>query len=493
MTIYCTYDYATSALYSHYRYVIAQNNNLVDVINIKIVNGINLPAQTYYIDFVCKTHGGVVKAKYSSPVLEYEAECLNFTVPNCLTQYEGYVEAQLVICMEGDSGKTVKSVGREGGIFEVAASANVLETHVIEPGNVLTELSTALLTAEKLNADLSQSIADADKAQNKFETALTDLDAEIESIVGQKMQKVACTLPFVNVEFWFYDTLVASYTVVGGNKVPEPEYAFPSDSVTEGWYWIEKDRHWDFSSDVAEGKDLRLYADVHNSSKMSMEDGVLVVDDSSKADIYLPFTFNGTKVKNVYVDSYIVTGSTFYLNDTDYVIENCIAGKYVVSHLNSRYEGGSRLIRKSDNAQIGLNPSSSGNATLDLEAASKCDVRLKNNSSIMALTVKGDMQDSISSLSSGAWFVFSIVILGNSYECNIGNYLNLQAIILKADTPELAKRFTYTSQNPNCKIYVPSEYMAAYESSGQWDGVELHALETYTGPDYSQINYPTEM
>lgn len=493
MTIYCTYDYTTSALYSRYRYVIAQNNNLVDVINIAIVNGSGLPQNTYYLDFVCKTHGGVVKAKYSSPALEYSADGLTFTIPNCLTQYEGYVEAQLVICIGGDSGATVKSVGREGGIFEVVASANVLETHVVEPGNVLTELSTALLTAEELNGELAQSVENANGAQEKFETALADLDAELENVVEQKMRGIACELPFVNVEFWFYDKLVSSYTVVAGNKVSEPVYTFPSDAVFIGWYSIEKDRHWDFSSDVAEGGCLRLYADVYNKFNVSMKDDVFVINDRTRENVYLPFTLDGTKVKNVYIDAYMVTNSTIYLNDTDYVIENCIAKRYVVSHMNSRYKGGKSLIRISDNAVIGLHSSEGGEVVLDLEEADVCGVRLKQNSTVNALSIKGGLDSSISSLASEAYFLLTITVSGNTLDVDIGSYLNLQAIILLTDIPELSKQFTYTSQYSDCKIYVPSRYLSAYKNSVYWSDAEFYALEDYTGPDYNQIRYPTEI
>lgn len=493
MTIYCTYDYTTSALYSRNRYVIAQNNNLVDVINIGIVNGSGLPQNTYYLDFVCKTHGGVVKAKYSSPALEYSADGLTFTVPNCLTQYEGYVEAQLVICIGGDSGATMKSVGREGGIFEVAASANVLETHVVEPGNVLTELSTALLTAEELNTELAQSVEDANGAQDKFETALAGLDAEFESVVVQKMREVACALPFVTVEFWFYDRLVSSYIIVEGNKVQEPVYTFPFDAEFTGWYSIEKDRHWDFSSDVAQGKCLRLYADVHNMYRVSMEDDVFIFENTTKENIYLPFTFNGTKVKNVYIDAYNITDSTIYLNDTDYFIENCIANKFVVSHLNSRYKGGKELIRISDNALIGMHVYKNGEGVVDFETADSCDVRLDRNTSIKTLTVKGDLKRSLSSMSSDLLLVFSITVLGNTCDCDIGNFLNLQAIILKSDAPEISRKITFTSQNPDCKIYVPSAQLPVYENNEFWEGVEFYALEDYKGHDYTQLQYPTEI
>ena len=74
---------------------------------------------------------------------------------------------------------------------------------------------------------------------------------------------------------------------------------------------------------------------------------------------------------------------------------------------------------------------------------------------------------------------------------NLGEFFNLQAVILLSDTPKLMKRISISSRNENCKIYVPSRFLEIYRNNPEWDGAELCPLEEYAGYDYSQTIYPT--
>ena len=492
MVIYCTYDKDNSTLVSRHRYVVAQNNNLSDTINIKCVGMTDPKQYGYYIDFVCMTHGGAAKAAYSSPALEYGDDGLNFEVPNCLTQYEGYVDAQLVIYLKSKESVVAKSVGRTGGIFEVAASVNSLETRVIEPANMLTELSAAVLTADNLNTEVARTVEEARVVKADIENTLTSLDARLSEVVTEKMKEVVQTLPMSTVEFWFYDKLAAAFTVVQGKTVPEFEYDFPDNCVCEGWFDLEKGRHWDFASDVAGEKNIRLYADCHNKSVRTIdEDGVLLVVSVYDTELYIPFTFQGRQVKTVKLDGNTVIEYTVYINDSDYNFVNMAARKYVVSFANTRYYGGNSLI-STDGLLKGANRKKSGIVEVDFDNADRIGFSCSQCLFINGVVVKGDVSTVMTGISKGNFMTFEIVFRDNILtDQNLGEFFNLQAVILLSDTPKLMKRISISSRNENCKIYVPSRFLEIYRNNPEWDGAELCPLEEYAGYDYSQTIYPT--
>lgn len=491
MVIYCTYDNDNSTLVSRHRYVVAQNNNLSDTINIKCVGMTDPKQYGYYIDFVCMTHGGAAKAAYSSPALEYGDDGLNFEVPNCLTQYEGYVDAQLVIYLKSKESVVAKSVGRTGGIFEVAASVNSLETRVIEPANMLTELSAAVLTADNLNTEVARTVEEARVVKADIENTLTSLDARLSEVVMEKMKEVVQTLPMSTVEFWFYDRLAASFTVVQGKTVPEFEYDFPNKCVCDGWYDLEKGRHWDFANDVAGDKNIRLYADCHNTAFSSLdENDVLLVQSLYTEPLYIPFTIQGRQVKTVQIEGGTQLNLTVYVNDFDYNFVNMAANKYIVSFANTRYYGGSSLV-STDGLLKGAHIRKNGVLEIDLTRAENIGFTFSQCLFVNEIVVKGDVSSALDKLATGNYLTYSLIIHDNVVtDRNLGNFFNLQSVILLSDTPKLMQKVTVSSRNENCKIYVPSQYLEIYRSNG-WEDSELCPLEEYAGYDYSQTIYPT--
>lgn len=490
MVIYCTYDKDNSSLVSRHRYVVAQNNNLSDRINIRCVGMSDPAAYGYYIDFVCVTHGGAAKAAYSSPALEYGEDGLNFDIPNCLTQYEGYVEAQLVIYEKSRESVVAKSVGRTGGIFEVAASVNSLETRVIEPANMLTELSAAVLTADNLNTEVAKTVEEARQVKEDIENTLASLDGKLYTVVEEKMLKVVKTLPMATVEFYFYDRRVASSTVVQGKPVPEPDFEAPEGTILSGWYSIEKGRHWDFENDVVGDKNICLYADCRNDSEVSFQDGELKIGTVGRKKVYLPFTYEEESFDVVRFDEMYASDYTVYVNDREYKFVNMAAKGYITSYGNTHYKGGRYLLDKND-VMVGVHLTSGNILELDFSDASNISLDFSQGISINDVVVKSDLKHGLNGVAKGNYMIFSVVLKGNVSVSQLGDFFNLQAILLISDTPELMKKFSYTSRNQNCKIYVPSHYIEIYRNNPEWEGVELYPLEEYKGHDYTQIIYPT--
>lgn len=492
MVIYCTYDKDNSSLVSRHRYVVAQNNNLSDTVNIKCVGMTDPTAYGYYIDFVCLTHGGAVKAAYSSPALEYGEDGLNFDVPNCLTQYEGYVEAQLVIYEKSRASVVAKSVGRTGGIFEVAASVNSLETRVIEPANMLTELSSAVLTAQNLNDEVAKTVEEARDVKDEIESTLDGIDDRLDVIVADKMKDLIKTLPVVTLEFWFYDKLVASYTVIQGNKVPEPQYTFPFTCYCQGWYIPEKGRYWDFDNDVAGDTNVCIYADCVNEGYVTLENGTLKVEALHQNDVFLPFLYKGQQVSKISLDPESLYYGKVYVNDNEYVFENVVVKEYVVAHNSKRYVGGKYLADHTTKKLLGLHYATEGLLEVDLPAGYNLSATFSKNINFNVIKVDSETVGELHTVAKGNYLIYTLIIKGNVTVTNsIGDFFNLQSIILLSDTPALMNKFSFTSRNPDCKIYVPSHYINIYKANSEWANVDLYPLEEYTGPDYSQTVYPT--
>lgn len=493
MTIYCTYDHATSVLYSQYRYVIAQNNNLADVLNIKIVNMTDLFRHTYRIDFVCRTHGGAVKAKYSSPILEYETEGLNFEIPNCLTQYEGYVEAQLVICEYDNLDVTIKSVGREGGIFEVAPSVNVLETRIVEPGNVLTELNAAVLTAENLNGEVAAQTQKARELNDMIKDIFNRIDNSLGEVVKEKMLEIARVYPSSAVDFVFYDDKVFSCTAVQGRLLPEPEITFPSDVIFAGWYCPAKGRHWDFSADVVGEGNVTLYADVRNVAGITFADGTLIVDTQDINKIYLPFTVDGQEVTKVKFSAPVKPALTVYVNEKDYSFVNVIAKNYIVPYGSAMFKGGSSLIRKANGKLAGAHMSESADLVIDLTFADGLDMTFEKIEDIYQVVIRGDLCCSVSQVADGIASVCALAVEGNVTTREfIGDFDNLQAILLLSGTPQKALYPDFTTQYQDFHLYVPAQYMRVYAYNSEYNTKTIYQMEGYQGYDVSEIVLPSE-
>ena len=489
MTIYCIYDHATSVLYSQYRYVIAQNNNLADVLNIKIVNMTDLFRHTYRIEFVCRTHGGAVKAKYSSPVLEYETEGLNFEIPNCLTQYEGYVEAQLVICEYDNLDVTIKSVGREGGIFEVAPSANVLETHIVEPGNVLTELNAAMLTVESLNAEIAAQTQKARELNGEIEGVFKRIENTLGDVVKEKMIEIARVYPSSSVDFVVFGDRVLSYTAVLGKLLPEPDVEIPSDAVLSGWYCPALGRHWDFFTDIVKEENVTLYADIRNMINTSFQGSTLTFYTKALDNVYLPFTMEGKKVETVrFSNTGFKPACTVYVNEYDYNFVNVAAKNYVAPYGSKIYTGGSSLIRKKDGKLVGAYMTDSEDLVIDLTVADGVDIAFDGIKNIHQIIVKGDLCCPLSSIADGISSICALAVEGNVITKElIGDFDNLQAMLLLSDVPQKAVCPVITTQYRDFKIYVPAQTTAVYAKNTEYGSTTLYPMDEYSGYDVSLI------
>lgn len=494
MVIYCTYDKNNSTLVSKHRYVVAQNNNLSDRINIKCVGMIDPAAYGYYIDFVCMTHGGAAKAAYSSPALEYGEDGLNFDIPNCLTKYEGYVDAQLVIYEKSRESVVAKSVGRTGGIFEVAASVNSLETRVIEPANMLTELSAAVLTANNLNTEVAKTVEEARVVKADIENTLTDLDLNFTAEVTEKMKEVMKTLPVVTVRFYFYDRLVESRTLVQGSKVPSPAFSdFPSDCVCDGWYSVKLGRRWDFDADKVASEDVALYADCHPAQYASVSsDGTMTIEGRRAYNIYLPFEMQGVKVNRIYQLEACQGGSVVYVNDADYKFVNPLNIYYVVSADNSRYIGG-RDLKTYDGIIKAPQWDNDNSVKINYVFNGSDDFEFKNCYDVIKTVLSGNIMGEMSSVAAGADMVLAVEIRGTvTMECRLGSFRNLQAVIFNSEMPEHCNPVKFTSEIEDCAVYAPDHLIQLYQNNGMWDncGYELKPLSQFKGFDYDKIKYP---
>ena len=487
MVIYCTYDKNNSALVSRHRYVVAQNNNLSDKINIKCTGMTDPAAYGYYIDFVCMTHGGAAKAAYSSPALEYGENGLEFDIPNCLTQYEGYVDAQLVIYEKSRESVVAKSVGRTGGIFEVAASLNALETRVEEPANMLTELSFAVLTANNLNTEVAKTVEEARVVKADIENTLTDLDERFTAQVTSKMGELMKTLPVVTVNFYFYDRRVSSCTLVQGSKVPVPTgVKFPSGYVLESWYSTDLGRPWDFETDVVGDKDVVLYANGINDTYVTVSpDGTLTADADRLVSVYLPFEHNGVKIKKVVQTNRTSTGGIMYVNDSDYVFVNPMNRLYTVSFANTRYIGGESLVSK--NWCLKAPNYSRYVITMDFEKATSYDFVYEGYLEVYKAIVKGDAPYNLRGITENNRLLRVVEFTGTvTNDCNLGDCVNLQAVIVNSTSPEMCFRPGFTSQYEGCKVYAPSDHINILYKSG-WTEEEVRPLSEYTGLDYENL------
>lgn len=303
MIINCTYNKQNGFLVCKHKYNVAQYNNLADTVNIKCVEMTDPCDYGYYIDFVCYNKRGAAKAVFTSPKLEYGEDGLNFVVPNCLTQYVGYVQAQLVIYDKQNNDIIAKSVDKGGSLFEVVASANALETQVLDTPNMMTELEKAVAKADVLHQDMQKAIdsiyEEESRLEQKFTTQIVD-----------KIEKVMSVYKTIKVVYCFYDKIVKEELVCKGGTLSGCDAAtfIPSTCECDGWYSKKKGRLWDFESDTAdEYETVYLYANCRNTKGMTFENGVCTITNDAGLDFYIPFVTDDVptvSVKGTYDNYY---------------------------------------------------------------------------------------------------------------------------------------------------------------------------------------------
>ena len=227
MVVYCIFDADDNTLRAEDYYCVSQNDNKSSQIIVKCLNISQDSGWEYYLEFRCYNAKGVPKNKYVSPKLTLnDNDWLTFAIPNCLTQYPGYVDMQLVAYMPAnnpDAQLVRKSVQRSDRIFDVAPSLDVVEASVLETPNVFVEVENA-----------------------------------IEDLGNVKLRRVR----------WLdYDRCVSDALCVVGKPLSAPSFTPPTGTTFVGWYCRNTGELWGFDEEIVAdaAEDIVMFADYYNS------------------------------------------------------------------------------------------------------------------------------------------------------------------------------------------------------------------------------------
>lgn len=429
MNIYCTFDGGDSTLRADEYYCISQWDNLSSLLVVKCVN---MPestiAPTYYLDFACFDTRGVLKAKFTSPALTADLQSgnISFAIPNCLTQYEGYVGVQLVMCssVTGDADGTIvrKSVAHEDRLFDVAPSVNAAETHVLQSPSVFLEVQNA-----------------------------------IEELKSVKLRRVA---------FFDYDRKLKDCVAVCGGKLTAPQFTPPSGTTSDGWYCRNTGELWDFENDVVPDgdEDIELFAEYYNSDA-TVSGQTMYFDylGESAPDIYVPFA-KANAVKFSLPRASVNSPHTIALSDTVDCINYGVASDYRVPHGTSVYRVcADGLVDASDGTLLAARLTLGGELRLTEGASAIEDVLTEMP--VVAL----DLGDNVRTIATGALTseMMQILRIGKRTESiDLAAFYapNLHHVIVdRAIPPEFEGIGDYVAAD--AKLYVPAGAVARYQQS----------------------------
>lgn len=397
MVISCTFDADDSTLRADEYYCLSQNDNMSSRIIIKCINIPVGRVLEYYVEFCCFNTRGVLKNKYVSPKLTFneEAGWVTCGIPNCLTQYPGYVSAQLVAYTPGDVADEItfvyKSVLRGDRLFDVAPSVNAVEMKVLEMPNVFVEIEDAL-----------------DGLKN---------------------------VTLRRVRFFDYDVCVKDTVCAQGRKLTAPNFTPPEGTTFVGWYCRNTGALWDFESGVAEDEDLELFADYYNSDAV-IAGQIMYFQYRGKTApaIYVSFT----KSENVRFELPRASADApvcIALSDTVKTNNVGVAADYRVPYGNDKYRvTHDGLVSAADGTLLAPKLTLSGELRL-------FDGATKITSGLAELPVAVlDTGDNVRSLGTGAVVgdMYQIVRVGKSVE-SIGlaafNAVNLHHLIVDRMIP----------------------------------------------------------
>lgn len=472
MIINCTYNKQNGFLVCKHKYNIAQYNNLADTVNIKCVEMTDPRVYGYYIDFVCYNKRGAAKAVFTSPKLEYGDDGLNFVVPNCLTQYVGYVQAQLVIYDKLNNDIIAKSVDKGGSLFEVVASANALETQVLDTPNMMTELEKAVAKADVLHQDMQKAIdhiyEEEGRLEQKFTTQIVD-----------KIEKVMSVYKTIKVVYCFYDKIVKEELVCKGGTLSGCDAAtfVPSSCECDGWYSKKKGRLWNFETDTAdEYETVYLYANCKNTRGMTLENGVCTIDNDIGLDFFIPFIADGVAVRTVkgaYDNPY---QKKIYLPDTELSFENMSIEDCALCVHGDVY-GFDKTVYFTKDKKAALPVCFSDNSSLYFKADG--GIRDFKDPYCLSVVFEGNMQYFPTSRFNDQPMLCTFVIKGECAKFMPGAFKNspkIQSLVLYCLTPPALSGGALPFDREDFTVYVRDELVNMYKSHYDWSEANIKPI-----------------
>lgn len=182
-----------------------------------------------------------------------------------------------------------------------------------------------------------------------------------------------------------------------------------------------------------------------------------------------------------------------YVNEKDYAFVNVIAKNYIVPYGSATFKGGSSLIRKANGKLAGAHMSESADLVIDLTFADGLDMTFEEIEDIYQVVIRGDLCCSVSQVADGIASVCALAVEGNVTTREfIGDFDNLQAILLISGTPQKAVYPDFTTQYQDFKLYVPAQYMRIYAYNSEYNTKTIYQMEGYHGYEVSKIVLPSE-
>lgn len=479
MIINCTYNKQNGTLTSKHKYSIAQYNNLADTINIKCVGMTDPTAYGYYIDFVCYSQRGAAKGVFTSPKMEYGDNGLDFVIPNCLTQYVGYVQAQLIIYDKIDNNIIAKSVEKKTELFEVVASANALETQVLDTPNMMTELERAVVKAGELQQDMQESIDYAYSIEGKLEEKFT-------TQVIDEIQRVMSVYKMIKVYYCFYNEIVKTEWVFPGGKLSGYEKDLTNNVLKhDGWYCPAKNKMWNFETDtVDDDGELYIYANCY-SIPSRVDNGSFIVEECYN-NIYLPYEVNGAKVSYYKTSESVYSVNNLYVSDISWSFYGMCAENYIVNLKSSKYIGGKSLY--SINEDLILPSYRQGGSIFYYE--SKGTIQQWNNlGEAYWIYINGFVKEIPYRCFAEKQYLQNVVINGDVEDLNHDIFYgsdNVKSLAIISNIPPSKRSQSLPTREDFC-VYVPDMMVNTYKTHYSWqdmaDRIKPLSEFTYTLPD----------
>lgn len=448
-------------------YTLAQDNHLSDTICITSTAD-DCRDYDYCLDFVCYNSKNIPKMQYMSPVLQYGESGIRFDVPNQLTQFCGHVDMQLIGYRKADKQVLFKSTSHNSKAFDVQGSLGVLDHHLSDTPNVLTELKQEL---DWIRDNKSKLLLDF----------IDELDDDFSVVLGQ--------YHYHRVDLYHNDDLVGTRYVVHGAKLPRQEFPLPSGARFDGdWYLDGAETPWDFDNDTVQS-DLSLYANLYTDG-VAVEDGIVTALPTDQRVVYVPRMHAGKRVTAIRLDSPTVFAqrTDLYLPETlreqsglervsrvgAFHIPPC--NEYFCVRLWSLYtQEAFRLIRMADEIQlysVQIDP-----ACVEIGPYACAGLRIVNHIVLPASVAK--IED-YAFADNGELLTLTLPPNVTTLGAHIAdNCPQLKQIYCQMLLPVSASEETFASETP---VFVPVEGAQAYRDDPVWSKFGVRTL----GQDFAQ-------
>ncbi len=436
------------------QYTLAQDNHLSDTI-VVTSSADDCRDYEYCLDFVCYNSKNIPKMQYMSPTLEYGEQGIRFDVPNQLTQFRGHVDMQLIGYRKSDNRVVFKSTVHDSKAWDVEGSLNVLDSHLSDTPNILTELKQELDYFRESKDRLLLDYVDA-------------LEDDFSIVLGQ--------YHYHRIEFRISGKIAGTRWCVHGSKLPVQEFPIPIMAQFEGeWYVQGTDRRWIFDRDVVD-RDLVLIANIYSIGVAVREDTVVMVP-TGRENVYLPRMRNGRMVTAIQLDNPTTfeQGTRIYLPDTianQQGLERCSRvaewmldrdHPYFCVSDGALYTADKHtLIRIADEttrATVAVDP-----ACIRIGAYALAGLRATSAIALASVTEIGDGAMQNDAALSALFLPTSVRKLGSGI---VRDCPKLATVFCQAYAPPAAQEDTFDEQ---ATLYVPSESADAYRKSawGKW-------------------------